>query len=217
MQSTTESDVAVHTSDERDGVLAAEDSGHDRRRARSRRAVLNAAREVLADDGFEGLTIEGVTARSGVAKSTIYRSYRSKTDLALAVLLDMIDEVNTRPFAGDTRTELVRIVERTTQLLRTTLLGRVMQGLVSQIAIDPQLADTYREHVVSLRREEMAELVERGIERGELRPGLDSEMVLDLILGPIYYRFFLSGAPFDADWPQRLVDHVLPALARPGA
>ncbi|MGZ4493608.1 MAG: TetR/AcrR family transcriptional regulator [Nocardioides sp.] len=195
------------------GPGVAPGSGHDQRRARTERALLDATRQLLAEDGFGSLTVEGVAARSGVAKTTIYRRYRSKTDLALAVLLDMVGEVSTQPYVEDTRTELVALVDRTVELLTTTLLGRVMQGLVSEVAADPELAHVYRERVVSHRVTEVSALVQRGISRGELRPDLDPEMVTDLLLGPIYYRFFLSGSPFDDGFGERLVTTLLPALA----
>ncbi|MGZ4436422.1 MAG: TetR/AcrR family transcriptional regulator [Nocardioidaceae bacterium] len=195
------------------GPGVAPGSGHDQRRARTERALLDATRQLLAEDGFGSLTVEGVAARSGVAKTTIYRRYRSKTDLALAVLLDMVGEVSTQPYVEDTRTELVALVDRTVELLTTTLLGRVMQGLVSEVAADPELAHVYRERVVSHRVTEVSALVQRGISRGELRPDLDPEMVTDLLLGPIYYRFFLSGSPLDDGFGERLVTTLLPALA----
>lgn len=91
-----------------------------------------------------------------------------------------------------------------------------MQGLVSEVAADPELARTYRERVVSHRLADVTELVERGIARGELRAGLDPEVVTDLLLGPIYYRFFLSGSPMDKGFGTSLVATLLPAFASQG-
>ena len=175
--------------------------------------VLDATRELLAESGFGSLTVEGVAERSGVAKTTIYRRYRSKTDLALAVLLDMVGDVSTQPYVEDTRTELTELIDRTVDLMCNSLLGRVMQGLVSEVAADPELARTYRERVVAHRLADVTALVDRGISRGELRAGLDPEMVTDLLLGPIYYRFFLSGSPMDEGFGARLVSTLLPAFA----
>jgi AcrR family transcriptional regulator len=59
---------------------------------------------LLGESGFGSLTVEGVAARAGVAKTTIYRRYRSKADLALAVLLDMVGDVSTQPYVDDTAT-----------------------------------------------------------------------------------------------------------------
>lgn len=186
------------------------------RRARAERQILDATREVLVERGVHGLTVEGVARRAGTAKTTIYRRYRSRTDLALAVLLDMVDEVAAQPDVGDTTAELIALVDRTVELLSSTLMGQVMQGLVSEIAADAQLAQEYRERVVNRRLHDVRRLVERGIDRGDLRPDLDAEMVTDLLLGPIYYRFFLSGAPLDETFGKRLVTTLLPSFARAG-
>lgn len=183
-------------------------SGTQGRRARTDRLVLDATLELLAERGVRGLTIEGVADRAGVAKTTIYRRHRSKTDLALAalsVLLDRVDSEGPQPDAGDTRAELAALVNRTLELFRSTLVGRVMQGLVSEIAADPELARAYREHLVNRRLAEVRRLVERGAARGELRAGLNPEMVTDLFLGPIYYRLFLSGSPLDEAFEEELV------------
>lgn len=182
------------------------------RRSRSERVVLDAARELLGESGFGSLTVEGVAARAGVAKTTIYRRYRSRTDLALAVLIEGVGNVNSQPYVEDTATELLALVNRTIHLMSTTLWGRVMKGLVSEVAADPELAHVYREQVVSKRVADVGLLVERGIARGELRDGLDPEMVTDLLLGPIYYRLFLSGSPLNDDFGKQLVATLLPAF-----
>ncbi|WP_369045527.1 TetR/AcrR family transcriptional regulator [Sinomonas sp. P10A9] len=191
-------------------------SGHDKRRARTERSVLDATRAVLGEAGFAGLTVEGVAARAGVAKTTIYRRHRSKTDLALALLLEMVGEVSTRPYTKDTAAELVALVDKTVELMQTTVMGLIMKGLVSEVAADPQLAEVYRGQVVTRRQADVTELVERGKARGELREDLDPETVTDLLLGPIYYRFFLSGSPMDGTFGRRLIAALLPSLAPAG-
>lgn len=196
-----------------DVVSTTAGSGHDKRRARTERAVLDATRAVLGEVGFAGLTVEGVAARAGVAKTTIYRRYRSKTDLALGLLLEMVGEVSTRPYTGDTAAELVALVDRTVELMQTSVMGGIMKGLVSEVAADPQLAEVYRGQVVTRRQADVTELVERGKARGELREDLDPETVTDLLLGPIYYRFFLSGSPMDAGFGGRLITTLMPSLA----
>ncbi|MEK0156497.1 TetR/AcrR family transcriptional regulator [Arthrobacter oryzae] len=187
-------------------------SGHSGRRARSEQKILDATRLLLAEVGFGSLTVEGVAARAGVAKTTIYRRYRSRNDLALAVLLDMVGDVSTRPYVADAETELAELVDRTVELMCTSVMGRIMKGLVSEVAADPELARVYRERVVSHRLADVSALVDHGIARGELRAGLDPEMVTDLLLGPVYYRFFLSGAPMDKGFGKRLVTTLLPSF-----
>jgi AcrR family transcriptional regulator len=181
--------------------------------ARTEHAILEATRELLAEGGVQGLTVEGVAARAGIAKTTIYRRYRSRDELALAVLLDMVEKVTAVPDLDDTRAELVAFVNGAVKILGSTLMGRVMQGLVSELATDPNLAAAFRERVVARRVTEVRRLIERGIERGDLRPDTDIELAHELLFGPVYYRLFLSGAPLDKRLAERIVDAVLPAFA----
>jgi AcrR family transcriptional regulator len=187
------------------------------RSARTRQAILDATRELLAEGGVRHLTIEGVAARAGVAKTTIYRRWRSKQELALAVLMDMVDRMATVPDLGDTRSELVAFVEDAIEVFGSTLMGRVMQGIVSDLAADAGMAEAFRARAVAARQAEARRLVERGVGRGDLRPGTDPELVHELLFGPVYYRLFLSGRPLDAGLASRVVDPVMAAFAPAGA
>ena len=187
----------------------------ERKRSRSELAILAATRELLAEGGVHKLTVEGVAARSGVAKTTIYRRFPGgKRELALAVLIDMVETVAAVPDLGDTRRELTAFVDATLHVLGSTLMGRVMQGLVSDLANDPQLAAEFRERVVELRVGEVRRMVERGIERGDLRPDTDVGIAHELLFGPVYYRLLLGAAPLDKRLAPLLVDAVLKAFAR---
>jgi len=182
------------------------------RAARSEQAILDATRELLAEGGVGGLTVEGVAHRAGVAKTTIYRRYRGKHELALAVLIDMVEQVVSTPDTGDTRTELVDFVDAAVRILGSTLMGRVMQGLVSDLAADPELAKAFQDRVVALRIAEADRLLARGIERGDLRPDTDVELAHELLFGPVYYRLLLSGAPLDEGLAGRVVGAVMTAF-----
>ena len=152
-----------------DGETQARRRGRQRS-AETEQAILQVTRELLVECGVQGLTIEKVAARAGVAKTTIYRRWRDKDELALAVVLDMVEQVVKLPELGDTRAELLAFVNAAVKVLGSTLMGRVMQGLVSDLATDPELAQAFRDRVVSVRDAEVERLVERGIARGDLRP-----------------------------------------------
>src|SRR5436309_4381619 len=125
------------------------------RSARSEQAILDATRELLAEGGVRELTVERVAARSGVAKTTIYRRWRGKDELALAVLIDMVETVVATPDLGDTRAELVAFVDAAVRILGSTLMGRVMQGLISDLAANPELARAFQQRVVAIRVDEV--------------------------------------------------------------
>ena len=183
----------------------------DRRAERSRQAILDATRELLAQDGDVGsLTVEAVAARSGVAKTTIYRRWRDKWELALdAVMIDMLPRFDEPVDVGDTRSELLTFVNSVVRMMASTPMGPAMQGLVSQIATDPDLARVYREQVVQPRLTQLAPVIQRGIARGDLRADTEVRLVHELLLGPIFYRLLLSGAPLDHNLGPRLVDAIL--------
>jgi AcrR family transcriptional regulator len=182
----------------------------DRRAGRSGQAILDATRELLAEGDVGALTVEAVAARSGVAKTTIYRRWRDKWELALdAVMIDMLPRFDEPVDAGDTRKELLTFVDSVVRTLAAAPYGPAMQGLVSPIATDPGLARVYRERVVQPRLAQLAPVIQRGIARGDLRAGTEVRLVHELLLGPIFYRLLLSGAPLDRDLGARLVDAIL--------
>ena len=180
------------------------------RAERSKQAILDATRELMsAEGGVRTLTVEAVAGRSGVAKTTIYRRWRDKWELALdAVMIDMLPRFADPVDVGDTRKELITFVDSVTKLWASPPYGPAMQGLISEIATEPELAREYRERVVEPRREQLRPVIERGIARGDLRPDTDFRLVHELLIGPILYRLLLSGPPLDRKLTTSLVDAV---------
>ena len=187
----------------------------DPRVERSRQAILDATLQLLAQDGDVGsLTVEAVAARSGVAKTTIYRRWRDKWELALdAVMIDMLPRLDEPVDVGDTRKELLTFINSVVKMLATPPYGQAMQALVSQIATDPDLARVYREQVVEPRHAELTPVIKRGIARGDLRPDTDVRLIHELLVGPIFYRLLFSGAPLDRNLGRRIVDAILAGFA----
>lgn len=183
------------------------------RSSEAERAILDATQEMLLEGGVHHLTVEGVAARAGVAKTTVYRRWRSKHELALAVLIDLSERIAAVPDLGDTREELVAFVGNAVTLFDSTLMGRLLLGIVSDFAEDDELAEAFRSREVAMRQAETRRLVERAVARGDLRPGTDPELAHELLFGPVYYRLFLSGRPLDAALAERLVDAVMAAFA----
>ena len=190
----------------------------NQRAERSRKAILDATRELLAEGGdVRSLTVEAVAARSGVAKTTIYRRWRDKRELALdAVMIDLLPTFDDPVDVGDTRKELLTFIGSVIRTFTALGNGPAMQGLTSDIATEPELARVYREQVVEPRREQLKPVVERGIERGDLRPDTDVRLVHELLVGPIFYRLLYSGGPLDRKLGNELVDAVLNGFAPDG-
>lgn len=184
----------------------------DGRAERTEGLILEATRELLVEVGVRGLTVEGVAARAGVAKTTVYRRWNSKEELALAVLLHTVKEIVAVPDLGNVRDELIAFVNGAVRILGRTLMGRVMQGLVSDFAANEELGKAFRERIVSMRLAEVRRLIERGVGRGEVRSDVDVVLVHELLSGPVYYRLLLSGGKLDGRLAERVVDAVLPGI-----
>ena len=187
----------------------------DQRTERSKKAILDATRELLTvDGGVRSLTVEAVAARAGVAKTTIYRRWRDKWQLALdAVMIDMLPNFANPADVGDTRKELLTFLDSVVKTLSTPPYGPAMQGLISEIATEPELSRVYRDQVVTPRRRQLKPVIERGISRGDLRPDTDVRLVHELLLGPVFYRLLLSGGPLNRKLSTSLVDAVLAGFA----
>jgi len=180
------------------------------RRARSDQAILKATRELLDEQGVRGLTIEGVAERSGVAKTTIYRRYRDRDELALAVLIEMSEAFRAPPDLGDTRKELLAFVREATEVI---LRGGVVEGLASEIATNPELSQAYRDRIIKIRWDEIATIIARGVKRGDLRSDTDVRVAHELLIGPLMYRLLFSGLPLNRRHARQVVDAVMAAFA----
>lgn len=178
------------------------------------RRILDAARELLSEEGFSDLRLEHVAARAGVGKATIYRRWGSKEALAQELLAELAGPHIAVAETGDTRTELLAAVTNPMRAVTDTPFGPVIRALLSQIAVNPTLGDPFRATVVQARRDEIGRVIARGIARGDLRPDADPTIATELLVGPVYFRLMFGGDLNDA-FARRIVDAVLTGYGRP--
>jgi AcrR family transcriptional regulator len=187
------------------------------RSERSRRAILHAASELLLERGLSEISMDAVADRAKASKATIYRWWPSKELLVLDALLSewatgTPDALDTGSLAGDLRA----LILPWTRQLAAKPYGRVIAGLIASAHRDPNFAEEYRAHFVSLRREPARIALVRASERGEIPADTDIEVALDLLYGPIYHRLLHGHAPLTERFARTVVDHVVVALSRPG-
>jgi AcrR family transcriptional regulator len=175
-------------------------------------AILDAAIELFADSGYEGLTVEGVAARAGVGKATVYRRYPCKLDLVVAACRACVDPGREPPDTGSTRGDVAEIVDGLIGTLTGSPIGRAMPMLVAEGARVPELF-AEQQIIVREKRSRIRTVVERAIERGDMRADVDPELVVDACVGPIFYRFLVTHAPLDDSFVAALVESVLRAFA----
>lgn len=181
---------------------------------RAHRAILDSARDLLIEEGFSGLRLEHVAARAGVGKATIYRHWGSREELALELLIELADPHIAVAITGDTREELLAVVMNPLRAVTETSFGPVIRALLSEIATDPALGDRFREKVVHARRVEVARVMARGVERGDLREDADVSVATELLVGPVYFRLMFGGN-LDVDFAERIVALFLAGAGAP--
>jgi AcrR family transcriptional regulator len=185
-----------------------------RRSERSHTAIITATQELLVERGYRKLTIEAVAARAGVGKQTIYRWWPSRAALVLEAYLAGSDAVSLPPpEGGSTREDVRALIGWLAAVLAQPIGGRVVAGLVGDLQHDADLAEGFRQDVVPARRQAMLAALERGRERGEIRPDADLDLAVDTLHGAVFYRLLLSGEPLDAGFVERVADQVLNGLA----
>lgn len=183
------------------------------RSEKARKAILEAAAELLLGRGLGAVSMDAVAERAGVSKATIYRWWPTKETLAL-------DALYTRwaaaaPVPGDTGSvsgDLVELLQPWVELVRTGPYARVIAALLTKAGTDPVFAEQYRRHVVEPRRDQARQILERAVVRGELPADLDLEVALDLIYGPLYHRLLQGHAPLDDAFVRTVVNLVLAGI-----
>ncbi|MFG2847115.1 TetR/AcrR family transcriptional regulator [Kitasatospora sp. NPDC048296] len=175
---------------------------------RNASAVFEATMAMLAEHGYDRLTIEGVAARSGVNKTTIYRWWPSKDDLVAAALTDAALLTFDVPDTGSLRGDLTALVDYIARLLTEPPLANVAIGALGALPQRPELSRLMREYFDEMLARELA-IFQRAASRGELVPGTDAETVLDLLGGALWFHTVVRPKPVDAAFVKRIVEYVL--------
>ena len=175
-------------------------------------AILEATLAILFEEGYQRLTIDGVGARAKVGRPTIYRRWSSKAALVIAALARSTG-LAPAPDTGSVRSDLVAVQRHQVELMNSTGFRRITPGLVADLGADSELAETYLNEYIAPRRRSVWDALDRGIERGELRPDIDRAFISDLLTGPLFYRVLVRGEELEAEMAERTVDVVLDAFA----
>ncbi len=190
--------------------------GARRRDAALSERIMAAARQLLAEHGYQGLSIDAVARAAGTTRPSVYLRFRNKEDLATSAVAGMrVDEP--RPVTDDIRADLIAEL-RHFQLSVTRPHGMSLVGTVlAEEHLTPGLIARFRERLVRPRRQRFDRTLARGIRTGALRPELDVDAVTGMLIGSLYAQHLASG-DVPPDWPDRVVDALWPAIraAEPG-
>ena len=183
----------------------------DPRVVRSKASILEACAHLIAEEGIERLSVEAVAARSGAAKTTIYRHWPSRAALIFDAVGRCAGESLPTPETGSLREDLVTVLGRLAVALGDDDWCSTMRSLVDAAQRDPELARLHAETVAE-RRRPLTDVLERAMERGELPADLDVERAVAVLAGPLFYRAMVSRERLDEDVVAWVVDGALPSL-----
>ena len=183
----------------------------DPRIERSRRLILSAALELLGEVGYGSLTIEGVAARAGVGKSTIYRHWPGRLELVEDAIRLLKADVSS-PAGGPVRDRVVALLQSVATSLADSTWSRCLPAIIDAAERDPEVLAIHR-RLACERREVLVGLLAEGVATGEIAAGTDLCLLAETLVGPIIVRRLLFHEPFDPEAVPRLVDQVIPPAA----
>ncbi|MFD0531450.1 TetR/AcrR family transcriptional regulator [Kitasatospora arboriphila] len=183
----------------------------DLRNPRSHRAILDAALELAARDGYAKVTVEAIAAAAGVGKQTIYRWWPSKAAVVLEALNDRTGPFSGVPDTGDVVADMVAAAQGVIEALGTDL-GTIWRGLVADAQGDARLAATCSPSSSNRATRAGRTVSTRPSRLSELRADVPTRTMVELLFGPVYYRLLLGTDPLDPDDTTARVEWLLNGL-----
>jgi AcrR family transcriptional regulator len=179
----------------------------------AKRAILRAARALLAEAGPGAVTMEAIAARAGVGKPTVYRWWPDRHAVTMAALMETDREP---PPLAAKRSALTALREQLGAIARrfATATGRHITSMIAASDSESELSKAFRSHFVLSRRAEGEALLRRAIAQREVRPDLDVEVALDLLYGALFFRLLLGHAPLDEDFANSVLDQALKGMSK---
>lgn len=183
------------------------------RSEKAQEAIIEATHALLQEKGGGGLTVEAIARRAKVGKPTIYRWWPSMADIVLEVLLHQAD-ANIAVPAFTSLDETLQAFLRLSMKAIDEGAGTHLRFLMANAQQDEAFRERFRENFTAKRRAALASIFMQAREHGQLGPNLDTEILLDVVFGAMWYRLLIGHAPLDQNFADELSDTVL-ALTRP--
>jgi AcrR family transcriptional regulator len=193
-------------------------TGEERRVGRPRsddrdRAILAAALALLVEEGFAGLSMEGIAARAGVGKATIYRRWKSKAEVVVEALRTHVCPFGELPDTGDVRKDLASMYRAMLQTLKGAD-GAIMAAFAAEKFRHGELSEEFDRTFVADRRQHMRMLIERGVAQGLFPPDSNIELLAEVGPALLWHRLTMRHGVMPDDLPEQLIEQFLP-LSKP--
>ncbi|MET7615424.1 TetR/AcrR family transcriptional regulator [Streptomyces sp. NPDC005408] len=193
-----------------------------RRSERSRRAIYDAALALVGELGYTKTTIEGIAARAGVGKQTIYRWWPSKAAVLLEAFLDLAEQAaageSEIPDTGDLEADLTLVLRATVDEMNSPAYDAPARALTAAGVVDAELSAQFVEKLLEPQLQLYVKRLRSAQKTGEVRAGIDPRIALELFTGPLAHRWLLRTLPLTHDYADAVVEYALHGLApRPAA
>jgi len=170
-------------------------------------AILRATREAFAENGYAGVSVEGIAARAGVGKATIYRRYSSKAHLVVEAIRDGAAVEDFLPDTGDLRADLITMMQPLASALRGEN-AKLLTTFAMERVRHPELAEEFNRSIIGRKREHLRELVVAAAARGELRSDADVDLIAEALPAFLWHHAVYNLAITD-DLLERVLDLAL--------
>ncbi|MGA5097669.1 TetR/AcrR family transcriptional regulator [Streptomyces lavendulocolor] len=193
-----------------------------RRSERSRRAIYDAALALVGEIGYAKTTIEGIAARAGVGKQTIYRWWPSKAAVLLEAFVDLGvqasealggDAESEIPDTGDIEADLKLVLRATVDEMNDPRYDAPSRALAAEGVVNPELGARFVEQLLEPQLQLYVKRLSAAREAGQVRPEIDPRIALELFVGPLTHRWLLRTAPLTHAYADSLVEYALHGLA----
>lgn len=182
------------------------------RSVESEQAILAAAWCLLQHNNASKISIEAIAREAGVGKTTIYRWWPNKTAILVDAFLAQIEPSILFPKA-ETATEALVLQMKSVVRALSSDAGRIVAEIIAEGQRDSDALDSFRDRFLNIRRDAARQIILQGIEAGEFDPNLNTDVAMDILYGPIYYRLLVRHLPLDEAFSTQLSHLVIPCLA----
>lgn len=178
----------------------------------TKNAILAAAYRLLIENGFKAVTVDGIAETAGVSKATIYKWWPNKAAVVIEAFFEASEALLPVPDTGSVREDMLLQVRHLAAFL-TGSEGKYIREFIAEGQFDANIAGEYRSRYFNPRRFISKGILVKGMERGELRPDLDSELCIDLIFAPLFYRLLITGDTVEPAAIEAWIGYVLDGLS----
>ncbi|MFV2019502.1 TetR/AcrR family transcriptional regulator [Micromonospora sp. LOL_023] len=180
-------------------------------------AIRAAALQELAAAGYGRMSIEAVARRAGVGKTAVYRRWGSKLEMVIGIVSEVAVGVTAVPDTGTLRGDLELVLTIAARALRHPLAGQIVPDLLAEAARNPAIAQTLQTALRDNQREIGTLVTNRAVRRGELPADTSPDFVVDLMVGPLYWRLAVARTPLPRGYVALLAASVTAGLTTPAS